>query len=47
MNMSMKIGLNKKDKLLEIDRESALNKSQGRYQIKHLSNLLPGSVGTK
>ena len=45
--MSMKMALVNKDRLSEVDRESAFNKSQGRLQIKHLSNLLAGSLGTK
>lgn len=45
--MSMKMPLNKKDKQFDVDRESAFNKSQGRLQIKHLSNLIAGSLGTK
>ena len=47
MDMSLKMPLQKKDLQSEHDREHIFNKSQGRNQAKHLSNILANSLGNK
>ena len=47
MNMSMKVPLNKKEIQSDYDKDSSFNKSQGRIQIKHLSNLFNGTIKMK
>lgn len=43
--MSLKLPVAKKERQVEKDRDSVSNKSQGRIQIKHLTDLIAGSMG--
>ena len=47
MNMSMKVPYSKKEIQSDYDKDSNFNKSQGRIQIKHLSNLFNGTIKMK
>jgi hypothetical protein len=45
--MSLKTPYAKNEIHSENERENAFKQSQGRIQIKHLSNLIAGSLGAK